>query len=319
MKKLGLIILTLFVLTACQANDKNKDTLNVVTSFYPIYDFTSKVGGEKVSVHNVLPNGQDPHSFEPTTKDMAAIESADIFIYHGAGLESWVDSVLKQIKGKDIIIVEISQAVNLMESDHSHDHDHAEEEHNEAEDTDHDGHDYGIYDPHTWLSPVNALKETEMIKEALIQADPENEATYTANFEDVKSKFEALDNEFKDMADNISTDTFMVDHEAYGYLASEYHLHQRGIFENILSEEPTAKELEAMITSIKSENINAIFINPFGTKKVVDVIKKETGVTSYPLYTLESITSDAKDEDYFSLMRKNLESLKEGLGYNANH
>ncbi|QIK70143.1 zinc ABC transporter solute-binding protein [Erysipelothrix sp. HDW6C] len=299
--KRRLIALSLLFLVGCSQTKPN-NTINIVTSFYPLYDFATKIGGDKVSVHNVLPNGVDAHSFEPSPKDMVAIQESDLFIYHGAGLEAWVPTVLKSLSDKNIPTVAVSDGVVLLENQDHDDHDH-------------DDHDHGVSDPHTWLSPTNAKKEMAIVKDKLVEIDPDNAAYYTKNYDVYATALSTLDKDFRTAIEGVQTREFLVDHLAFAYLAHDYDLVQKGVIQGLLSEEPTPKELELAIEYIENNNIKVIFAVPTESSKVVDVVVKETGVTVLPLYTIESLTGDQiKDkQDYFTLMQKNIESLKEGL------
>ncbi|WP_145047716.1 metal ABC transporter substrate-binding protein [Paenibacillus xylanexedens] len=126
--------------------------LNVQVSFYPMYEFTKNVAGDLADVHTLVPAGMEPHDWEPTPQDMASIEKADVLVYNGAGMESWIDQVKDSLSNDKLIQVEASKGINLLEGgehdhgdaeaedhDHDHDHDHASE--GTAEEHDH-GHDH---------------------------------------------------------------------------------------------------------------------------------------------------------------------------------
>ncbi|NLK59037.1 MAG: zinc ABC transporter solute-binding protein, partial [Tissierellia bacterium] len=135
MKKIGLGLLLLLVfITGCSQSNANEtakegDRLQVVASFYPIADFTERIGGDRVEVETLIGSGVDPHGWEMSTTDRNKVERADLFIYNGAGFEHWVDDLLDGLENKDLQIVEAAERVALMEG-HSHDHD------------DHDDHDH---------------------------------------------------------------------------------------------------------------------------------------------------------------------------------
>ena len=101
--------MTATVMTGCgsKANQvvDHEGKLQVYTSFYPLYDFATKVGGDKVDVVNLVPTGVEPHDYEPSARNMAALEEADVFIYNGVGMESWVDKVLSTLENEDILVV----------------------------------------------------------------------------------------------------------------------------------------------------------------------------------------------------------------------
>lgn len=311
MKKLSVLLVVLLVLAGCQANQgTSTDTLKVVTSFYPLYDFATKVGGEHVEVTNIIPAGTEAHDFEPTAQDIVNLESADVFIYHGAGFESWTEKVLGSLSTTTLKVVEASHDLTLLPATEEHDHEEEEEEADHEED-----HDHGIYDPHTWLDPVLAKQEMKAIYDALVEVDPDNEATYTENYEKYAQEFDVLNEEFETALHDADHHTLVVDHLAYSYLANRYHLEQLSVTGGIINSEPTAQQIETTIAFIKENNVKAIYIEAFSNANVLQVISAETGATILSLNTLESLSQSDLDEgrDYFSIMRENLENIVKGL------
>lgn len=122
-------------------NNAAGEKLKVKTSFYPMYEFTRQVAGDLAEVENLVPAGVEPHDWEPSPQDMAAITDADVFVYNGAGMESWAEQVLDSAAGQHVLVIEASKGLEIMEgTPHSHDHegdDHAHEEeghdHDEAD------------------------------------------------------------------------------------------------------------------------------------------------------------------------------------------
>lgn len=134
-------------------NSKVTDTstaakLKIKTSFYPMYEFTRQVAGDLADVENLVPAGVEPHDWEPTPQDMAGIADADVIVYNGAGMESWIDQVLDSVKDRDLKVIEASQGIEIMEGEgHSHSHDHgAEGEHSHE---DEHAHDHGTEGEHS--------------------------------------------------------------------------------------------------------------------------------------------------------------------------
>ncbi|WP_194542665.1 metal ABC transporter substrate-binding protein [Paenibacillus sp. JZ16] len=122
--------------TDSQVTDTSTATkLKIKTSFYPMYEFTRQVAGDLADVENLVPAGVEPHDWEPTPQDMAGIADADVIVYNGAGMESWIDQVLDSVKDRDLKVIEASQGIEIMEGEgHSHAHDHgAEGEHSHEE------------------------------------------------------------------------------------------------------------------------------------------------------------------------------------------
>ncbi len=280
--------------------------LSVYTSFYAMSDFAGKIGGEKIKLVNLVPAGAEPHDWEPTTTDIAGLENADVFIYSGAGFEHWVDSVLASLGNDELVVVEASKDVELL-SGEEHDHDE-----NEA----HEEHDHGEYDPHVWLSPINAKVQMQAIEGALSKADPENEQYYKDNLEKYLAQLDELDKEFSDTLSKLAKKDVIVAHQAFGYLCHEYGLNQVAIEGLSPDSEPTPARMAEIIDFAKEYDIKVIFFEELVDPKVAKTIANQLeGATTMVLNPLEGLTSEQlkSGEDYFSIMRKNLSALEIAL------
>jgi zinc transport system substrate-binding protein len=296
------------VLSSCSSGGvKNDDgKITVYTSFFVMYDFASKIGGEKVNVINMVPSGMEPHDWEPSPKDIAGLAEADLFIYSGAGMEGWVEKVLDAVSNKNLIAVETSKGIALQESAHSHGHGEEETE---------DGHPEDGYDPHVWLNPMNAKIQMKAIKDALVLADAENSDYYEKNYNYYAEKLDELDRKFKEAAKGFSRKEIVVSHAAYGYLCNAYGLEQFAL-ENVTgNSEPTAAKMKEIIDFIRAHDIKVIFYDSLSSSKVVDAVARETGIRTAVLSAIEGLTEEdlKAGKDYFSIMEENLKALSEAL------
>ena len=205
-------------------SDTGSKKLNIVASFYPMYDFAKKVAGDNADVTCLVPAGTEPHDWEPSTKDMKTIQDADILVYNGAGMEHWVEDVLDGLgKESKLVAVEASQGIELRKLDHEdEDHDHESDTEKEHE---HEHH-HGDTDPHVWLSPVNAVAQMKNICDALSKADAAHKDVYEDNYKKAQANFETLDGEYHKQLDPLSNKTIVVSHEAFGYMCDAYGLKQ---------------------------------------------------------------------------------------------
>lgn len=280
-----IILLSIFVLNCNKNGDKNSDKnilgkLQIYTSIYPIYDFTKKIGGEKITVYNMTKAGAEPHDFEITSKDMANLSKADLFIYNGGGMEHWVDTIMEALK--DLKYINASSNIN---------------ENN--------------LDPHFWLSPINAKIQMENIKNGLIEIDFENKNYYESNYNLYANRLNELDDKIRNSLSNIKNRNLVLTHPAFGHFCKEYSLNQIAIARG----EADPKAMADIITFIKNNNVRAIFYEEFSSSKLVDSIAKEAGIKILTLNPIESLSEEDIDagEDYFSIMKKNLISLSDGL------
>lgn len=321
-QKLLPIVLTICIfLTACSQkslnqSDNNSESDNnelvVYTSFYTMYDFANKIGGDKIKVENLVPTGVEAHDWEQSTGDTVKLNNADILIYNGLGMEPWIDSVKTSLSSSELKYVEVSENINFIESTHTHSHEDEEEEHTEEHENELD---HIHYDPHVWLDPQNAIIEMENIYKAFSEIDPDNKDYYKSNLDKYTKQLQELDNTFRETVAEFSSNKIIVSHEAFDYMCKAYGLTQIGV-EGISSEsEPSPTRMAEIIEIAKKNNIEYIFFEELSSEKVANAIANEAGLKVSVLDPIEGITDENKNngEDYISLMYKNLEALKEAL------
>jgi len=337
LNKLVLMLLTSIIIfsllfSSCKRETKtderpeNENKISIVATFYVMYDFASKIGGDKVEVVNLLPPGADPHSWEPSPKDIIKIENSDIFIYNGAGMEAWVHKVLNSIENKDLIVIETSRGINLIKGTHSHENE--EEEHDDYQEPgqghvngDEEGHEEDdLYDPHVWLNPMLAKMQMKSIADTLAEFDPNNADYYRKNFENYSGELDKLDEEYKKAASDFEKKDVVVSHEAFGYLCSAYGLNQIGISGLDAEAEPTASRMIEVANFVKKNNIIVIFFDNMDSPRVAQTIADATGAEVGILNPIASLSQKeiAEGKDYFAVMRENLEALKKALGNDEN-
>lgn len=301
--------LSFSLLTGCgtQPADTAADDgrLRVLTSFYPMYDFACKIGGDCIDVTNMVPSGTEPHDWEPSTNDLKNLEKADVFIYNGADMEPWADDLLVS-RSDTLRVVEASENVELRTTDGEHEHAH---EHEGAD------HHHGDFDPHVWLDPENAKIEMEAIRDALCAADPENSTVFQSNYEKYAAELDALDAEFREKLSSLPNRTIVVAHEAFGYLCDAYGLTQVGIEGLSPDSEPDPGRMAEVIDFVRDHSISTIFFEELVSPKVAEAIASETGAQAKMLSPLEGLSDEqaAAGADYFSVMHDNLAALMEAL------
>ena len=298
---------------------KEEKKLTAVATMYPVYEFTSKIGGDKVNVINLIPAGAEAHGFELSPDDMVKIEKADLLVYNGAGMESWIDDVKNSVSNKELTFVDSSSGIQLLENmEHDHEEEEEEHEHHDGqeaheEDThDHEHHHHhGKYDPHIWLGLKEAKIQVENIKNALIEKDPENREYYENNCKDYILQLNELDSIYKEKLAPFKGNTLVVAHEAFGYLFKNYGLNQMGIEGVFEDSEPDPATMKGIIQFINDKKIRTIYNETLSSSKVVDAIAKETGVTIATLDPIEGLTKDAEKagKDYLSIMMENLDTI----------
>ena len=202
-----------FIVSGCGNIASNAPTggkLKVITSVYPVYDFTRRIGGDKVDVTILVPPGVEPHDWEPTAKEILQIKSAKLFLYHGAGLENLGKLINQETLGSTKAV---AVSANIPELTLGHDQ--------EADDHHHDS--------HMWLDPVTAQAEADNIAKALAAVDPQNSTYYFSNAEKFKGELALLDAEYQKELANVARREIVTSHAAFSYLAKRYNLTQTAI------------------------------------------------------------------------------------------
>ncbi|WP_339172746.1 zinc ABC transporter substrate-binding protein [Solibacillus sp. FSL R5-0691] len=317
----------ILLLAACNAEDtkkdknesqQNGDALSVYTTVYPLQYFTEQIGGEYVDVSSIYPAGANEHSFEPTQKDMMALADADLFFYIGLGLEGFVENAQKTLANEDVKLVATAADVTEDQLHISTGHTHAEhEEHDDHGHDDGEEHAHEEHDAHVWLSPVISQQLALTIKDELVDALPEHEATFNSNYEQLVTELAALHSDFEEMAAATTNKTFFVSHAAFGYIAGHYGFNQVPVAGLNSQSEPSQKELTTIVDLANKEDIQYIFFEQNVSSKLTEIIQKEVNAETLTLHNLSVLTKEdiQNNEDYFTLMRKNMDVLKQALSH----
>ena len=273
--------------------DSNNGKIKVVTSFNAVTQFVKAVGKDKVDVQTIIPNGTEPHDFEPKPKDLADISKAQVFVYNGLGMESWVDKTLKAADNKDLIVVEASRGCNPIKNNDEE----AIKEH-------------GQYDPHLWISLNGAKIEAKNIKDALIKVDSSNKDYYEKNYSEFASKLDVMINDYKAKFDEAPSKNFITGHAAFAYFCRDFNLQQNSV-ESVFAEgEPTPKRMEELVDYCKKNNVKTIFMEEMASPKVSETLAKEVNAKVEKIYTAES---EEDGKDYIQSMKENLDKVYESL------
>ena len=286
-------LLLLASLAACQkkpAVDEQDDRLKVVTSFYVLADLAQKIGGEHISVINLVPPGAEPHDWEPETSDLVLLERADLLIYNGLGLEHWLDKVSTALTNEDLVLLEASAGIEpLMTSQ--------------------------MPDPHVWLDPNNVRQMLLTIRDGLAELLPQAADDFAAAWVSYDLELLDLDQYSTQAFTGLARQEIIVAHEAFGYLARAYGLEQIAI-EGLASEaEPDPARLAEIVDLARLYQAKVIFYEDLASPKVAETVAREIGARTAVLNPLEGITAGQLQagEDYFSLMRQNLAVLVDAL------
>ncbi len=286
-----LISFTVFSSDSNQFKKTNESKLQVMSSFYPLHEFSQNVGKEKVDVKLLVPVGVEPHDWEPTIKDVQQIQKSDLIIINGIGFESWVDK-LHEMNYQGVIVDTSNGIIKNIEEESIHD-----------EYSDESG------DPHIWLNPVFAKIQVQNIANAFSDLDPENRQYFQENAAIYIKDLDLFDSKIRNELSGCNHD-FIAFHDSFSYFADEYDLNQHTIISSYAPHtEPTAKTLENVINKAKQFNVKVIFTEETADPKTSQVIANEIGGKILVLSPLEI----GNDGTYISRMTENLNHLKEAL------
>lgn len=306
-----LLLLSLVFNSACSSQGQIQEgKVNVITSFFPLYDFTRIIGGDHVNVINLIPTGVEPHDWSPKSKDISEISRAQVLVYNGAGLEGWIGDLLGSIKeNRDLVTVEASKGIPLISVDAS--------QFNEGADHNQQGDQAHSVDPHTWISPLSAMQMADNIKNGLIEADPAHQKDYLANYETFIGELQKLHDDFRDSleAETLKRHEIVVSHQAFAYLCRDYGLKQLPIMGLSPDAEPTAKDLQYISQFVKDHQVNTIFFEELVSDRLAKTLAGDLGIGTAVLNPIEGLTEEQAKagEDYISLMQENLASLLKAL------
>ncbi|NCA69159.1 MAG: ABC transporter substrate-binding protein [Sphingobacteriia bacterium] len=241
-------------------------TLSVFVSIPPQATFVTRIGGADVQVQALIQPGQDPHAFEPTARQIAALAEADLYVRSGMPFEdAWLPRL--QAASPSMRVLDPRDGVDLRAQDGGHDrhgHDHEGHEH----------HGHGDWDPHLWTSPARVKIMGAAIRDALVALDPAHAESFMAGFERFAADLDVLDAEIRARLAGVRSRRFLIHHPAWGYFADDYGLEQVAI--ERAGKEPGARALSGLIEQARREQIRVVFaqpqINPVAAEQVAAAI-----------------------------------------------
>ena len=292
MKKLLISLLLCFCLSGCAVPEQ----ADIAATTLPVWQFTCRIteGTDLTVTRLVTENVSCLHDYTLTVRQMKAIESAEVVVLSGAGLEAFLDDALMNAE-----VIDASQGIELLEGGHHHHHDHEEEEEPEEHHQEHD--------PHLWLSPARAMDQARNICAGLSSRYPEFTAVFEKNLLKLLSDLEKLEAYGKQALSDLPSREILTFHDGFSYLAHEFGIEIVEAIEEESGAEASAKELIHMIEEVRLHDIRAIFVEENGSGSAASIIAAETGAS------LSTLSMAMSGDDYFSAMYANIDALKEAL------
>jgi len=248
----------------------------VFVSILPQRYFVEQIGGEHVDVQVMVLPGASPTTYEPKSRQMAAIAKAKIYFSMGVPFEAvWLEKIVSSNKNLRVVPMDRGIQKLAMASFHSHDETEQRTGGQTLSHGDGKAEFHGIPDPHVWLSPPLVILQARTILGALQDIDPENGSAYEANFQTFILQVLALDKELRQLLEPYHGQRFMVFHPAWGYFADTYHLEQVPV--EIEGKTPKPAQLKALITTARNYRIKVLFLQPQVSAKIAGQVAREIG------------------------------------------
>jgi zinc transport system substrate-binding protein len=277
--RIVLIYAALVAAAGCGGSDSSNGGLDVVAGFYPLAFAAKEVGGSRVDVTNLTPAGAEPHDLELTPAEVADIEDADLVLYLGEGFQP---ALQEAVERADVKAIDALQGLDLEN-------------------------DQGGVDPHVWLDPIRFAHVVERIGAELGGEAPARQ---------LASRLHALDGEYREGLAHCERREVVTTHDAFGYLAERYGLEVIPIAGLSPEAEPSPQDLEAIANLVEEHGVTTVYTEPLLSPEIGETVAREAGVQTAVLDPLEGLTEEqlGRGENYFTVMRANLDALQEGLG-----
>ena len=404
------------------------EKITILTSFYPYHEFTKNVAGDFADVKQFMPNGVEAHDWEPRAQEIQSLKDADVFVYNGLGMESYIENIIESGEFDNVVFLKASEGVELLKFEDDHDDhakhddhadqddhdehakeddhdDHAEEfheeialvieefeeghmtesqsivaieeilhehegdghdhgagmiediehvlheiedghiaasegleeihhlvsgedvhdehakeddhdDHDDHEEGGHDGHDHDYeFDPHIWLDPILVKQQVNVIRDGLIQVDPDNKEHYEENARIYNDKMDALDMKIGSALSSCQKDTIVPYHNAFTYLGERYDIHIMALGGMAPDSEASAAEIAEFVDFVKDNDIKVIFSEELIDPRLAEVIAEEANAQVMLFSPLEALSKEeaATNVSYIDKMEDNLDSLKVAL------
>ena len=260
--------------------------LRVSVSIPPLQYFVERIAGPRVQVEALVKPGQDPHTYDPTPRQVAALARSRLFFLAGFPFEHALVPRLESTM-PDLAIVDTREGIALLEE-----HEQGEEAHAEEEG-----------DPHVWMSPPLARRQAQTIRDALIRADPAGEPAYRAGFDRLAAELDQVHAELSAALAPLRGRELLVYHPAFGYFAAEYGLKQVAVETG--GREPTAQRLARLIELARERGIRVVFVQPQFSQAGARAVAEAIGGAVVPLDDLPS--------DYLANLRDLGRKIQEAL------
>ena len=263
----------------------------VVTTIYPLWEFSRQVAGDRAEVAVLVPAGVEPHDWEPAPRDVSQVRRAAVFVHTGTDLDGWAGKLLAELTDRRGVVVNTRGEASVVTVG-------------------------GVTDPHLWLDPTLARAQVLAIATGLERADPAGRAVYVDNAKAFVGRLDALDQEFTAGLADCARREVVTSHAAFAYLARRYRLTQVSVMGLSPEAEPSPADLAAIVRTARRLKVTHVFYETLVSPRLAETLSRELGATPLPLNPIEGVSpaEAAAGTGYVELMRANLANLRTALG-----
>jgi len=304
LKRISLLLIVVLILAACGGTPTREAAkLRVVSTVSPITNIIYNIGGDRIELNGIVPEGVDSHTFEPAPSDASKLAEADLIFLNGLNLELPTLRLAKANKREGGKIVLLGEQT-ITPDEYVYDFSFPKEA--------------GDPNPHLWPNPWYALRYAEIVKDELSAADPENTDYYEQNFIAFEQRIRELDAAIRATIETIPPENrkLLTYHDSWAYFAPLYGMTVIGAIQPADFAEPSAREVAAIIEQIRRENVPAIFGSEVFPSPVLEQIARETGAAYVDDLRDDDLPGEPGDPNhsYFGLMAENIRIMAEALG-----
>ncbi len=288
------LLLILLTMPLCESKADAAGPIEAIAGIPPVAYLVERIGGQHLKVEVLLQPGHDPHTFEPSPKQIQSLGRAKLFFAVGMPFEEQLIEKIRAVREK-IAIVDTSAGIKKRLAVPEDEHDHAkidDQRRNEAD-----------YDPHVWLSPPNLKIQAANIASALEKADPARAADYRANLKRLDAELDAIQEKIARSLQPYAGRTFFVFHPAFGYFADCYGLKQDAIQAG--GKQPSLRQLQKLVHQAVAAHAKVIFVQPQFDPRSADAVAQAVGGKAVPLNDMS--------KDVFANLEEIAEKVKQAL------
>jgi ABC-type Zn uptake system ZnuABC Zn-binding protein ZnuA len=302
-------IATITLVTACgtpaptSTSGAAAGKLNIVSTVSPVTSVVYNIGGDRINLIGIVPEGVNSHTFEPAPSDAKRLAQADVLFANGLKLEEPTLKLAEANKKAGSEIVLLGEQT-IKPDDYAYDFSFPR--------------DGGSPNPHLWPNPIFALRYAEIARDVLSRRDPQNAAYYAKNYVTYKARIDALDAAIKVTIASIPAENrkLLTYHDSFAYFAPRYGMTVIGAIQPADFAEPSAKDVGDLIAQLKRERVPAIFGSEVFASKIIDQIGKEAGVQFVDTLRDDDLPGAPGDANhsYIGLMVENTKTMARTLG-----